>query len=680
MSAEEDQLKVVCPECGGEYGEGVETCPDDGAELVSFTISETGELDPLVGTVLDDRFRIESVLGEGGMGKVYRAEQMSIERDVAVKVVHAEHYDDETVIKRFFREARVISKFSHPNIVNLIDFGRDDESDVLYFVMELIEGHPLEEMLGEGRIAPDLAVEVAEQTCQALSEPHSHGIVHRDLKPDNLMLLPISDGSVQTKVVDFGVAQALQSETKLTKTGAVCGTPHYMAPEQAEGGDVGPETDLYALGVILYEMLAGRPPFGGDKALQIMLSHVQEEHDPLERALPPGSLLPEELSRLVDDLLTKDPAERPDDVLAVRDRLSAIAERHDFGPIRVDPAADVEEMFDGWLLAGPETQQPDPSGDARPATDASRAAPSTGAGRESIGESAGSRDGTGQVDARSPGGAGDSTGTDSDDGDGRTAITEVAAEFGDYRRFVVAGVLLGLSVGVGGYLWFDSSSGSARQGAESPGAAEVAETGDSEGRGEQGAEGGESGASGETVAGAGRADAGVAEGARADAAAGRRAERTGERRGDEPTDERGAGSSEGRGGRPPSGDGAESPSGSPEQAGPSESAAGGAERAAREHEPGSASEGTASGETPGAKTDSAPAEASGETASGETPRAEKESAPTGDSGTPDEKKGATARTASDSEDGQPAAKEGTDEPKTDRPKGDDSDLQVFTVD
>jgi serine/threonine protein kinase len=349
-----DKRRAYCPECDEEYAAELDVCPEDGSELYYFRARADGE-DELVGMVLDERFELERVLGEGGMGKVYLAEQLSVKRPVAVKVMREALVDEERIVKRFFREARVISGFSHPNIVKLIDFGQDDERGLLYLVMELIDGVDLSELLAHGRLSVPLAIEVGKQVCAGLSEPHADDIVHRDLKPENLFISVTTDGSLQVKILDFGIAHALQhGDERLTGTNMICGTAHYMAPEQARSASVGPPTDVYSLGVVLYEALCGRLPFDAESAMKLMVSHVQVEPPKLVDVYP-GDDLPDGLSELVDSMLAKLPSDRPASVLDVRDELEAIERRCGFEPVRIESRGPVKEMFGPWLgeRAGP---------------------------------------------------------------------------------------------------------------------------------------------------------------------------------------------------------------------------------------------------------------------------------------------------------------------------------------
>lgn len=340
--------KTYCPECGGEFDPGTRNCPEDGSRLYSYKLRNEDN-DPLVGETVDDRFLIDGVIGEGGMGRVYRGVQLSVQRPVALKVLRPELIDRENVIQRFLREARVISSFSHPNIVNMVEFGQDSERDLLYLAMELLDGVSLSEVLQRGRAHPNLVCEIAIQVCQGLAEAHEREIVHRDLKPDNLMMIPMSDGSLQVKVLDFGIAHAVQGEQRLTSTGQVFGTAHYMAPEQAGGNTISPSTDVYALGCILYEMVCGQLPFNAASVMGLLVAHVQQTPPHLNERVVDEDF-PQEMIDLVMEMLEKAPEDRPASVIEVRNRLEEMRTEHRWGPLRLERGKTLEAaLTEGWL-------------------------------------------------------------------------------------------------------------------------------------------------------------------------------------------------------------------------------------------------------------------------------------------------------------------------------------------
>lgn len=345
-----------CPTCGGEYDADRENCPEDGTTLRDLDIVD-GEDAYLVGETLDDRFLLQEKFGEGAMGFVYLADQLSIDRQVAIKVLKPQIADNEVVIKRFYREAQVISQIQHPNVVNLFDFGRDDRG-LLYLVMELIEGIGVDELLSGGASATaNFALETAKQCCAGLAQIHSEGVIHRDVKPENLMLVPLADGRVQLKVVDFGIALAGRNQNaSLTKSGTPLGTSYYMAPEQAGGANVTEAVDIYALGVVLYEMVAGRAPFTGDSPMRVLQKHIDDPPDPLETWIPDGEV-PEALVETVEQMLAKAPEDRPGDAAQLRARFAEIQGELDEGPMSVAPEGWPEALEESYVR-GAGTRRP----------------------------------------------------------------------------------------------------------------------------------------------------------------------------------------------------------------------------------------------------------------------------------------------------------------------------------
>jgi serine/threonine protein kinase len=283
------------------------------------------DLQALVGTVIHDRYRVDKLLGAGGMGAVFKAHHVGLRRDVALKVLRPELGRDPTTGKRFDREAHSVSRLDHPNCVRVTDFGTT-EGGVKYLVMELLEGAELQASLGSPW-APARAVDTIIQILEGLEHAHHVSIVHRDLKPENVFVTRDYRGRELIKLVDFGIAKLIDDEgakDQLTRAGMVFGTPRYMSPEQASGGKLDERTDLYAAGLILYEMLSGRPPFVSDDAAALLRMHILAS--PPE--LPPS--VPAPLAAVVGKLLEKS---RNDRYASAREAIDALE------PLRASLAA-----------------------------------------------------------------------------------------------------------------------------------------------------------------------------------------------------------------------------------------------------------------------------------------------------------------------------------------------------
>jgi eukaryotic-like serine/threonine-protein kinase len=263
--------------------------------------------------IVDSRYSVLEPLGSGGMAEVYLAHDEIMDRDVALKVLSRRYADDEEFVERFRREAQSAARLSHPNIVCIFDRGESDER-TYYIAMEYLTGGTLKErILLRGAFPPRTAVAVTTQIAEALEAAHQDGIVHRDVKPDNILITESGD----VKVTDFGIARAASS-SKMTNTGTILGTAHYVSPEQAMGDPVGPQSDLYSLGVVLYEMLTGEPPYDADNPLGIAMKHVNGHLRP-PREIDPS--IPQGINAVTVRLLAKDPEDRYPDAASLLEDL-----------------------------------------------------------------------------------------------------------------------------------------------------------------------------------------------------------------------------------------------------------------------------------------------------------------------------------------------------------------------
>jgi serine/threonine-protein kinase len=303
--------------------------------------------DLLTNQTLDEKYFLEERLGEGGMGTVYRARHLLMDRPVAIKVLHPRFVDNEAARSRFQLEARAAVMLHHANAVSVTDFGQTAEGNV-YLVMELLEGRTLRDIIAkEAPLETARATSIMLQAAAAVAAAHEAGIIHRDLKPSNILVTQSANVPALVKVLDFGIAKLASDKfdseeaTALTLPGTPIGTPRYMAPEQYEGRDLTPAADVYSLGVILYEMLTGMAPFSGATPLEIALKH---KNDPLRPPREIVAAIPEDLESVVLHALEKQPEARPAHAAEFRRELLEIAERLGLEHQAVTSAPDIQAL------------------------------------------------------------------------------------------------------------------------------------------------------------------------------------------------------------------------------------------------------------------------------------------------------------------------------------------------
>ncbi len=303
-----------CVSCGERYGGAVLFCPRDGTP--TGPEHENLARDAHVGRIIAGQFRVERLLGVGAMAKVYLAQQLGLDRPVALKILHRDLLHDESATARIRREATIGARLRHPNLAEVLMMGSVDASldypgGEPFIVLEYLDGMSLAAALlaGGGALGLVRAVHVALQICDAVGEAHALGIVHRDLKPDNVMLVRRGADSDFVKVLDFGMARAGRDPDFATRDGAVLGTARYMAPEGAQGGRVGPEGDVYAIATLLFQCITGRTPFDAPSAVAILVQQVSA-FPPDLRSVGAGRDAPMALADLVAKNLAKDPLDR----------------------------------------------------------------------------------------------------------------------------------------------------------------------------------------------------------------------------------------------------------------------------------------------------------------------------------------------------------------------------------
>ncbi|HRI53901.1 MAG TPA: serine/threonine-protein kinase, partial [Pseudomonadota bacterium] len=359
----------LCPTCKASFSGGEQFCPRDGTPLRAALPD-----DPLSGRVLSGRYRLTEVLGRGGMGAVYRAHHILMDKPVAVKVLRQELASDTEAVARFHREARSASRLDHDHIIRVTDFGQTDDG-LLFLVMELLDGENLAQVLRRGPLPWRRAATIARDIALGLAHAHEQGVIHRDLKPENIVLVRRGKSARQmVKVLDFGLAKLIHdvgeagaaaedeaaedlAARSLTRTGAIFGTPEYMSPEQAEGRGLGTRTDLYALGVVAYQMVSGALPFSAPTFLALIAKTVNEPAPPPSQQNASAEI-PPAFEALIMQCLAKEPEQRPASAEEIAEALDQLLATH-----QEDPKQSAEVgVLAPTLVRGVAGSGPPPSG------------------------------------------------------------------------------------------------------------------------------------------------------------------------------------------------------------------------------------------------------------------------------------------------------------------------------
>ncbi len=322
---------VECPNCHTRLEGAAAFCGGCGARLPEGPLPVT-PADPLIGLVVDGRYRIIDLIGRGGMGSVYRVEHTQMGKVMAIKLLHGELSHNQEVARRFRLEAEAVSRLSHLNTVSVFDFGSHE--GMMYLVMEYIDGKDLSDVLREtGPLAAVRVCHVLVQVCSALVEAHSKGVIHRDIKPENILVSQQFDYPDFVKVLDFGLAKLkdLRDKTKITRDGNLVGTPYYMAPEHIRGEAVDPRADIYSLGAVMYKLLTGETPFSSNTPMGVLTKHLTEEVNPPSRRFPKLGI-PAEADAIVLRAMSKQRDGRYDSAEELRRALADMA-------VRLDPSS-----------------------------------------------------------------------------------------------------------------------------------------------------------------------------------------------------------------------------------------------------------------------------------------------------------------------------------------------------
>jgi serine/threonine protein kinase len=363
----------LCGKCHREAPAGALFCSFCGGSIKPETAA--GEaVDPLIGQTVAQKYFIHQLLGHGGMGDVYKATHLTLDRPVVLKLLKKQFNTDPSLVQRFHREARASSRLNHPNSITIIDFGQSDDG-TLFMAMEYLAGRSLERIVAdEHPLAEPRVIHIVAQILAALGEAHSLGIIHRDLKPANVMIEPRRDEPDFVKVLDFGIAKLNEpgaGGAGLTQAGIVCGTPGYMSPEQVRGEELDPRSDIYAVGVILYECLTGVLPFESDTPMGLVTKHLVEDPPPIA-VRRPGTLVSQELEGVIMKALARDREQRFASADEMRASLLACGTPM-AAPMRPTPLPSSTMIFDPASIGGAGARRAQ-TGSGRPVTDPSRAA------------------------------------------------------------------------------------------------------------------------------------------------------------------------------------------------------------------------------------------------------------------------------------------------------------------
>lgn len=297
----------ICLECNRQFTGVVAACPHDGANLVPLA------RDPMIGTCLMGKYDIIDVIGHGGMGVVYKGRQVLMERTVAIKMLQSQHIADSQSVQRFLREGKASCRMNHPHVITVYDFGVTPQSGQPFIVMDYLQGISLADLIKQdGQVSVERSIKILTQATDALDHAHRAGVLHRDLKPSNIMLVEYEDEKDFVKIVDFGVAQLIGAggeQQRLTQMGEVCGSPVYMSPEQCQGLELDHRSDVYSMGIVIYETLTGCLPILGKTMVDTMSKHISEMPPRFSESRP-DLYIPERIEAVVFKALAKDPANR----------------------------------------------------------------------------------------------------------------------------------------------------------------------------------------------------------------------------------------------------------------------------------------------------------------------------------------------------------------------------------